>query len=214
MWYILHAEPGAQLIYGLKPGVTSDSFRTALEAGKLETCLHYLSVKAGDTIFIPSGSIHALLEGVLLTEIQQNSDTTYRVYDWNRVGADGKSRPLHIDKALDVINFELVEPGPTSPQLLEEERGLRRELLVTCPYFRTEKLTFAQAGVSFAGHCNGTTFEIWGLLSGVGRVVWAGEPLELSAIRYALLPAALGDFQIEVMEPSVFLRIYVPDQLN
>jgi mannose-6-phosphate isomerase len=211
MWYILYAEPGAQLIYGLKSGVTLASFRAALDAGKLETCLHYLSVKTGDTVFIPAGSIHALLAGVLVTEIQQNSDTTYRVYDWNRVDAEGRSRPLHIDKALDVINFELVEPGPAAPELIEAGNGLRRELLVTCPYFRVEKLTFEQSGASFAGQCDGSTFEIWGTMSGLTRVVWAGQPLELPAVRYALLPAALGDFKIEVTEPSVLLRIYVPD---
>jgi mannose-6-phosphate isomerase len=210
MWYVLHAEEGTCLIYGLKPGVTPASFRQALEAGKLEPCLHRLPVKAGDTIFVRAGAVHALLEGIIVAEIQQNSDTTYRVYDWNRVGADGQPRPLHIEKALDVIDFDLVEPGPAVPQLLEASNGLRREMLVTCPYFRVEKLTFEKRTVSFAGRGDGSTFEIWGMMSGLGQVVWAGEPLELSAVRFALLPATLGDFTIEVMEPSVMLRVYVP----
>ncbi|MEM7347125.1 MAG: type I phosphomannose isomerase catalytic subunit, partial [Chloroflexota bacterium] len=133
MWYILHAEPDASLIFGLKPGVTPASFRQAIEAGTLETCLHYLPVKAGDAIFIPAGSVHAIMDGIILAEIQQNSDTTYRVYDWNRVGADGKPRQLHVDRALDVINFNQVEPTAFAPQLIEETDNLRREIITKCP---------------------------------------------------------------------------------
>ncbi|MBN1995574.1 MAG: class I mannose-6-phosphate isomerase [Anaerolineae bacterium] len=210
MWYVLHAEEGAYLIYGLKAGVTPGSFRAALEAENLESCLHQVPVKADDIIFVPVGSVHALMEGLVVAEIQQNSDTTYRVYDWGRVGVDGKPRPLHIDKALDVINFELVEPGPITPQLLAEDDDGCHELLVTCPNFRTEKFTFKQPGI-FAGRCDGSTFEIWGIISGAGRVVWAGQPLELPAIRFVLLPAALGDFKIEVTEPAVLLRVFVPE---
>jgi mannose-6-phosphate isomerase len=211
MWYILSAEPNAYLIYGLAPNVSPDSFRAAIQAGTLEDCLHKLPVKAGDAVFIPSGSVHAIMDGIILAEIQQNSDTTYRVYDWNRVGADGKSRPLHVDKALDVINFEQVEPGPFTPQLIEARQdGLQRELITTCPYFNVEQLTFAQEGLSFKGKCDGSTFEIWGTMSGQAQVKWAGESLSLPAIRFTLLPAALGDFEIEATEPSTLLRVYVP----
>ncbi len=100
MWYVLHARPGAELIYGLAHETTPTEFRAALEAGELESLLHRLPVRVGDVIFIPTGMLHALLEGIVVAEIQQNSDTTYRVYDWGRVGADGKPRPLHVDKAL------------------------------------------------------------------------------------------------------------------
>jgi mannose-6-phosphate isomerase len=210
MWYVLAAEEGACLIYGLKPGVMRASFRQALEAGHLDTCLHKVAVKPGDTIFIPAGSVHALMQGIVLAEIQQNSDTTYRVYDWNRVGTDGKPRPLHIDKAFEVINFDQVEPGPVTPHLLAEANGLRREELVTCPYFCTERVTFNQAGAAFTGYNDGSTFEIWGVMSGQGRVAWNGEPLDLLAVRFVLLPAALGDFRIEAAGPSVWLRVYVP----
>lgn len=210
MWYILQAEPGAHLIYGLKPGVTRESFRQALETGQLEPCLHRLPVKAGDTIFIPAGSVHAIMEGIVLAEIQQNSDTTYRIYDWNRPGADGKPRPLHIDKALEVINFDQIEPGRAIPQLLEEQQGLRRELLVSCPYFNVERVTFAGTGVSFKGNNDGRTFEIWGGMSGQGQVSWARGSLELPAIRFTLLPARLGNFEIKADVPAVMLRTYVP----
>jgi mannose-6-phosphate isomerase len=118
---------------------------------------------------------------------------------------------LHIDKALDVINFELIEPGPMPPQLLEEADGLRRERISTCPYFTVERVTFEQAGTSFMGQTDGSTFEIWGTMSGLGRVVWAGQPVELPSVRFVLLPAALGKFEIEAVAPSTLLRVYVPD---
>jgi mannose-6-phosphate isomerase len=211
MWYILYAEPGAYLTYGLKRDVTPDSFRQALEAGTLETCLHQLPVKAGDAVFVPAGSVHAIMEGILLAEIQQNSDTTYRVYDWNRLGADGQPRPLHVDKAIEVINFAQVEPERFPPQLLEESEDLRREIITACPYFNVERVSLKRTGAKFEGRCDGSTFEIWGIMSGSGRVAWGhGEALELSAVRFTLLPAALGNFEIEVSEPSLFLRAYVP----
>jgi mannose-6-phosphate isomerase len=209
MWYVLYAEPGAYLIYGLKAGVTRASFRQALEAGRLESCLHRLPVRAGDTIFIPAGSVHAIMDGLLVAEIQQNSDTTYRVYDWNRPGADGNPRPLHVDKALDVINFDQIEPGPVTPQLLADSEGLRRELITTCPYFNVEKVSFEQ-GASLKAETDGSSFEIWGVISGRGQVAWNGNPVELEAVRFSLLPAALGVFAIEALTPTTMLRVYVP----
>ena len=210
MWYILHAEPGARLIYGLKAGVTPTSFRQSLEAGNLEPCLHQLPVKAGDAIFIPAGSIHAIMEGILLAEIQQNSDTTYRVYDWNRVGSDGKPRPLHLDKAMDAINFEQIEPGPYRVELLEENNTFKRECITVCPYFNVERITFKRETGSFKGWCDGSTLEIWGTLTGQAQVGWAGQALNLPTIRFTLLPAALGKFEIKATTKTTLLRVYVP----
>ncbi len=209
MWYILHAEPGACLIYGLKPGVTPASFRQSLEAGALESCSHQLPVKAGDAVFIPSGSVHAIMEGILLAEIQQNSDTTYRVYDWNRPGADGKPRPLHIDKAIDVINFDQIEPGAYVPELLEENDDFKRERITACPYFNVERISFQRTNGAFKGMCDGNTFEIWGTMSGHSQVIWAGQPLDLPAIQFTLLPATLGKFEIRATTPATLLRVYV-----
>jgi mannose-6-phosphate isomerase len=210
MWYILHSDPGAYLIYGLKTKVTPADFRRSLEAGHLETYLHQLPVKTGDAVFIPAGSLHAIMSGILLAEIQQNSDTTYRVYDWNRLGVDGKPRPLHVDKALEVINFEQIEPGVYLPELLEENTTFRREMITTCPYFNVERITFTEGNCTFSGQCDGSTFEIWGVMSGCGQIIWANDLLELPAIRFTLLPANLGEFQIRVTTPATWLRVYVP----
>ena len=105
MWYVLRAEPGARLIYGLRRGVTPGQVADALRRGEVEAVFAYLPVRAGDAIFVPAGTVHALMAGLVVVEIQQNSDTTYRIFDWGRRGPDGQPRALHIDKALDVIDF-------------------------------------------------------------------------------------------------------------
>jgi len=210
MWYILQAKPGAHLIYGLQPDVTPQLFRQQLAAGQLETCLHRLPVQPGDAVFIPSGSLHAIMDGIVLAEIQQSSDVTYRVYDWNRVDAAGQPRPLHIDKAMDVTNFAQVTPGPYQPQLVERSAGLTREVISACPYFVVERVTFETETATFNGQCNGATFEIWGAMAGRSRVEWSGQPLELPAVRFTLLPASLGEFKITAGAPATMLRVYIP----
>lgn len=207
MWYILQARPGAQIIYGLRPGVTRESFRAALEAGRLETCMHYLAVQPGDAILLRAGSLHALLSGVVAVEIQQNSDLTYRVYDWNRVGVDGRPRPLHIEKALDVIDFALIEPGPYIPRIVEERPGIHRSIISQSHVFVVEKIELA-SGVSIDGRCVGETFEIWGCLDGECEVQWAGDPVVLPAIRFTLLPARLDTFRITARTDTTLLRTY------
>ncbi len=210
MWYILHAKPDAHLIYGLaKDGISRNEFAEAAKSGQLEPYMHRLPIKTGDAVFIPSGSLHAILDGIIIAEIQQNSDTTYRVYDWNRVGNDGKPRPLHIDKAVDVINFEQVQPTAYPVKLLPSGNGVKREEISACPYFHVERVTF-EAGAKFAGQCDGNSFEIWGVMSGGGQINWSGEPLNLSAVRFSLLPAMLGEFEVQATQAGEWLRVYLP----
>lgn len=140
MWYIAHAEPGAELYVGVKPGVTREAFAQALATGTAETLVHRLSVQTGDSIFIPSGRLHAIGAGLLIYEIQQNSDTTYRVFDWNRLGLDGKPRPLHIEESLACIDFT-----DTSPTLNPPERPL----LAECEHFRVTRLKL-EAGKTYS----------------------------------------------------------------
>ena len=112
MWIVLQAASGAELIYGFNPGVTKEAFAAAIEDGTTEQWLYHLPVEAGDIVFVPAGTVHALGPGVIVAEIQQNSDTTYRIYDW------GRPRPLHIDKALDVLDFQVVQPSTYTPTVL------------------------------------------------------------------------------------------------
>ncbi len=147
MWVVLHAAPEAALILGVRSGVTAELFREAIKNGSLEKCLHTFPVKVGDAICVPSGTVHAILGGLIIAEIQQNSNTTYRVFDWNRT-QNGKPRPLHIDKAMDVIDFGVVEPQPVMPQLISDDDGVRRWWLCRNPYFRPDHARFARTGVA------------------------------------------------------------------
>lgn len=130
MWYVLAAEPGAKLFVGVKEGVTREVFERAVAEGRTEATLHVLEPKAGEFLFIPSGRLHAIGAGLLLFEMQQNSDTVYRVFDWNRVGLDGAPRELHTDQALACIDFDDVAPSMGVAQ---------GERLVDCDHFRVER---------------------------------------------------------------------------
>lgn len=129
-WYVAHAEPEAELYVGVRRGVENAVLRAALEEGTAEDCVHAIPVKTGQHIFIPSGRLHAIGAGILIYEIQQNSDTTYRVYDWNRLGIDGEPRQLHVEESLQCIDFTDVEPQ------MDLESG---PLLAECEHFRLEK---------------------------------------------------------------------------
>jgi mannose-6-phosphate isomerase len=110
-WYIAEAAPGAELYVGLKRGVTRGEFEQKIQTGGVAECFHRVPVRAGDTMFLPSGRVHAIGAGLVIFEIQQNSDTTYRVFDWNRVGLDGKPRELHVAESLASIDFNDFEPA-------------------------------------------------------------------------------------------------------
>lgn len=205
MWVILDAKPDATLIFGVKEGTTPENFRKGIEDGNLEPWLHSVPAQVGSHLCVPAGSLHAIMEGIVIAEIQQNSDTTYRVYDWNRVGADGKPRQLHVDKALDVINFEQVEPVLPKEILVQEGNGSKTTLLCQNEYFRTERITLAK-GASYHGNCDGSTLEIWGVLRGKTQI----SEMDLHPIQFILLPAQMGTFTISALEETVLLRSVLP----
>ncbi len=134
-WYIADATSTAALMAGLKNGVTRKQFEKALNENKLSDLVHRISSKKGDSLFVPSGRIHAIDAGNLILEIQQNSDTTYRVYDWGRVGIDGKPRQLHVEESMKSIDFDDFEPNLITSTLEKET------LLADCENFRLRKLT-------------------------------------------------------------------------
>ena len=204
MWVVLHAEPDAELIYGFAPGMSRTQYAAVIGTDASVDGLHHVPVKPGDVIFVPAGTVHALGPGIMVAEIQQNSDTTYRIWDW------GRPRPLHLEKSLDVLNFDQVAPGPAQPALLLDEEGVRIERLVTCPYFETERITLP-AGHEFYGLCDGSTFEIWGVLRGQITLTSDAPPLTLKGVEWALLPAELGEYQILIDEDAVLLRVVTPE---
>ena len=144
-WIILRAAPGAKLVYGIRPGYSlEDLRRLCADGAAIEEALQYLPVKPGDVVYIPSGTVHAIGAGIMLYEIQQSSDVTYRFYDWNRKDQAGRTRELHIDKALDVTRLD-VKPAAVTPEtLIRDERGLAERVLDT-PYFTVDRYTACRA---------------------------------------------------------------------
>ncbi len=131
MWYVAHADRGASIYAGLRPGVTRAGFEQSLADGTVAAQVHRVEAHEGDSLFVPSGRLHALGAGLVIYEIQQNSDTTFRVFDWNRLGLDGHPRELHVEASLASIDFSDVEPA------LSHGRGV----LAECPYFRVSRVS-------------------------------------------------------------------------
>jgi len=147
--------------------------------------------------------LHAILEGVVLAEIQQNSNTTYRVYDWNRTDENGKARDLHIEKAVDVIDFEQIKSVLPESTIIRNNAHVLVERLCQNAYFSTERVIFKQ-NWTYQGCCDGTSFEIWGVIKGEANI--AGE--KVIAVEFCLLPANLGKFSINATIDSVLLRVF------
>lgn len=203
MWVVLDAKPDASVILGVTHGTTPEAFRQAITNGQLEPFLHHIPVKKGDVVCVPAGSLHAIMDGLLIAEIQQNSNTTYRVYDWNRL-QNGKPRELHIDKAMDVINFGQVEPQISRPTAVSLHEGIAAATLCSNRYFTTERIEMA-ANAVYEGECNGRSLEIWGVIEGKATI----NDVEISAVQFALLPAALGSYSIHSNKDAIFLRSFV-----
>ncbi len=131
MWYISDARPNAKLYVGLKAGITKADFEHAIKNGTVDQVVHAITPKPGDSIFIPSGRLHAIGAGLLIYEIQQNSDTTYRVFDWNRMGLDGQPRVLHVENSMRCIDFDDIEPTMDQPD---------GSVLAHCSHFHVERV--------------------------------------------------------------------------
>lgn len=146
MWYVIQADEGAELIYGFKEKISREDFKQAIEKNTLMEKLNRVQVKSGDVFFIPPHTLHAIGKGILIAEIQQSSNVTYRVYDYGRLGNDGKPRPLHIEKALEVTDTEPCTKGYGQPKLLKMPNAWQSPLCF-CDYFSTTKydiFTFMQ----------------------------------------------------------------------
>lgn len=146
MWYVLDAMPGAKLIYGFNRDVNANEIRAAIDAGTVETLLNHVDVHTGDLFFIEPGTVHAIGAGCLIAEIQESSNVTYRIYDYNRVDKNGKARELHVEKALDVLKMEN-SASPRQPmRTLKYKPGYASELLTRCKYFQVERILLNTEG--------------------------------------------------------------------
>jgi len=189
MWYVLDRVQGSRLYAGLREEVTPEVLRSALLDGTADRCLTEVSINPGDAIFIPGGLVHAIGEGCLIYEVQQNSNTTYRLFDWNRTGPDGKSRPLHIEESFKTIEWE--------NERMRECANARMsgyQSLVSCTFFQVGKL--ALAGKNTIPQ-DGTTFTALFVESGSTTVEAGGEKVLLAEGTSCLIPAAAKTFTLK-----------------
>lgn len=193
-WTVVAAEPDAWLVYGVNAGTTRAAFAAAVEDGDVESFLTRRKVKAGDFVWIPAGTLHAVGGGVLFAEVQQNSDLTYRVYDWNRVGLDGKPRALHVEQALAVINFSGEVPPPGGRGKTADETGLVIEHLVDCGAFSLSRLTLDRR--PWAADTGGA-FVALVVLDGSAHLSTGDGDLDLAAGDTVLVPADAGEYVFE-----------------
>lgn len=192
MWYVVDAKPGSSLLYGFEKEISREEFKRRIEDQSLLEVLHRQPVKAGDVLMIQAGTIHAICGGVLIAEIQQNSNTTYRVYDYGRLGTDGKPRALHVEKALDVVQIK--RPAPLlnqSPQ--ETPNGNLFRHLAACPYFVTD---YYQIHSSLTLESMERSFVSLLFISGDGTLEWQDGTMEFHKGDSILVPAGLGRFTI------------------
>lgn len=140
MWYVLDAEPGAELVYGLKRDMSREALYRSIRSGTIERHVQKIPVQKDDVFYVEAGTIHAIGAGVLIAEIQENSDLTYRLYDYQRVDRDGKARELHVDKALEAANLRREEEPRQAPRVLRYRRGYASELLCRSPYFEVHRI--------------------------------------------------------------------------
>jgi mannose-6-phosphate isomerase len=210
IWYIMDAATDAHLIAGLRRGVTRADFERALRGSSepLADLVHRIPVSKGDALFVPSGRLHAIDAGLVIAEIQQNSDTTYRVFDWNRVGLNGKPRPLHVKESLASINFRDFEPAKAAPRIENIGANSLRRLL-ECDCFHVHELTLREPQPEV---CDGSSFHIIGCVEGALAIRCTGLPEERLAMgEFALLPAALGPYTLVPAAPGAkALKITVP----
>jgi mannose-6-phosphate isomerase len=207
MWYVVSAREGAELRVGLNPDVTRESFQRAIADGTAENCLARVRVRAGDAVFVPAGTAHTICPGMMLCEVQQHSDITYRVFDYNRVGTDGKPRALHIRQALNVMQFGEQSGGLCDPVRITAG-AVKETFYAACRHFATERWEFSEriAAVTSPEH-----FDLLIFLEGRGRIEFAAGSEPYAPTEVWLLPAALGAYQLSPTSPSTLLRTYVPD---
>ena len=204
MWYVAQAGPGAELFVGLKNGVGRAEFESKLARQTVAECFHRIAVKPGDAMFLPSGRVHALGAQTVIFEIQQNSDTTYRVFDWNRLDDQGKSRQLHVEQSLASIDFADIEPPLLPRQTSPANPGTIRPLVKNELF----EVNVRQMAEGDALPCKVGRMEIIGVTEGSLRVESSGEAFDLSAGQFCLIPAASPAAAIRATASVSFLQIY------
>lgn len=207
MWYIISSKPGAKLIYGTRSGMRKEDFEKAVKEDRIGECLHEVEVFPGDVLNIPAGLIHAIGEGIVLAEIQQNSNTTYRVFDYNRVDSKGNRRPLHLEKALDVIKFDLqADKAKASGLEIKIGSGSSKTYKIANKYFSVEIYDVKDRIEEAA---DGSKFYIYVFVDGSSEIHYDGGKIDAAKGESILIPASLGKYTIEGRFRA--LKTYVPN---
>lgn len=204
MWYIVEAEPDSAIYYGTKNRINRDDFVRAIETNTVLDVLNRVPVKKGDVIFVEAGTIHAIGAGIMICEIQQNSNTTYRVYDYNRKDACGNLRQLHLKQALDVSNLRPLDTQFKPQGTLETHSNYQKQLLVSCPYFKTTKINLSGSRNHKVGP---ESFEAWVVLEGSIDVTHNHQTVKLLAGETLFLEANTD--AIHLSGSATFLSITV-----
>jgi mannose-6-phosphate isomerase len=191
MWYVLEADDRASLVWGFEHKVTKNLLKKNIEQGSLSKDLHYVPVHKGDVFLIKAGTVHAIGAGIILAEIQESSNLTYRLYDYNRIGKDGKKRQLHFEKAVQVLNMNPIEHTEQAHRVVHYYYGCSRELLCRCKYFEVEKVIVTK-GFSFS--VMNTSFQVLLCTDGEGGIETdvSNRPLRFKKGSCIFLPANLG----------------------
>jgi mannose-6-phosphate isomerase len=205
MWYVADADPGASLYVGLKRGVTRAQFEKRSRDGTVAKCFFQHSVKRGDVMFLPSGRVHAIGGGQVIFEIQQNSDTTYRVFDWNRTDKDGKPRELHLEQSFASIDFKDFEPELVGYATRRVGEATVRKL-VRHRLFHVDLWTLP--AVSKAAFGEG--LRVLAVVEGELTVVSEGLKVQVEAGRYCLIPASLSGFELRTRGGCQWLQASLP----
>ncbi len=206
MWYIVDAEPGARLISGFNCEMDKEKYLSHLKNGTLKDILNWETVKQGDVFFIPAGRVHAIGPGILLAEIQQTSDVTYRIYDWDRVGDDGKPREMHTDLAVDAIDYSFYKEYKTKYKLVQNTISE----VVKCAYFTTNVLNFTREMERDYNWLD--SFVVYMALEGETQIITPGsaEPVVLLKGETVLIPAEIKEVQLlPTKGESKLIEVYI-----
>ena len=212
-WYVLDATPGATIVHGFKTATSQEEVRQAIQDLTLEDLLHEVPVSTGDIIFVPAGTVHAIGKGVLLYELQEYSDLTYRLYDYGRLTSSGMPRELHIERSLDVTHFDISRRIKMQAVLLHNGDGLQNRCLAACQYFVTCELILHKNRI-MSGYMKNKTHDSCIILTSLGAEVNVryGETLDFAEKLFKgqtmILPAELGTFCLE--GSGSLLYSYVP----
>lgn len=206
MWYVAEAPENATIVFGFNDGVSKEKLKEALKKGEVKKLLNRLPVKRGDIVNIPAGLVHAITAGVMIFEVQQNVNITYRLYDYGRLGLDGKPRELHIEKAMDVIDFTDKYSKETIPGLQVLDCDAVKTYYIASEYYAIEKLS---VNGKYKTQSNPRRFHLLTCVTGSCKIELPNEVIELDLSRTVFIPACMGEFKI--LGTCELLVSYVPD---